>query len=136
MPFNLPLLAASCGAVYVARWTALHIRRLAKSMTEALQKPGFSFVEIIAPCSTLYARRNRLGTGLDLMKFYHDNSEIRHGAPLESLNIEFQKKIIVGKFVDKDKPTFLDNWNNQLQQKLGDKFVPYGRVEVQPAAAN
>jgi hypothetical protein len=32
----------------------------------------------------------------------------------------------VGKFVDKDKPTFIDNWNNRLSQKLGDKFVPYG----------
>ncbi len=128
-PFNLPLLAASCGAVYVARWTALHIRRLTKAMTEALEKPGFSFVEIIAPCSTLYARRNRLGTGLDLMKFYHDNSEIKHGADLDTLDINFQKKIIVGKFVDKDKPTFIDNWNNNLQQKLGDRFIPYGPVE-------
>ena len=125
-PFNLPLLAASCGAVYVARWTSLHIRRLTKAMTEALEKPGFSFVEIIAPCSTLYARRNRLGTGLDLLKFYHDNSELKHGADLDTLDINFQEKIIVGKFVDKDKPTFIDNWNNRLQEKLGEKFVPYG----------
>ncbi len=129
-PFNLPLLAASCGAVYVARWTALHIRRLTKAMTEALEKPGFSFVEIIAPCSTLYARRNRLGTGLDLLKFYHDNSEIKHGADLDTLDIDFQKKIIVGKFVDKEKPTFIDNWNKNLKSKLGDKFEQYGPVEA------
>ena len=62
-PFNLPHLAASCGAVYVARWTCLHVRRLAKSIEEALNKKGFSFIEIIAPCSTIYARRNRLGDG-------------------------------------------------------------------------
>ena len=129
-PFNLPLLAASCGAVYVARWTALHIRRLTRAMTEALEKPGFSFVEIIAPCSTLYARRNRLGTGLDLMKFYHDNSEIKHGADLESLDINFQEKIVVGKFVDKEKPTFVDNWNTNLKSRLGDRFDPYGPVAV------
>ena len=42
-PFNLPHLAASCGATYVARWTALHIRRLTNSMSEALNKKGFSF---------------------------------------------------------------------------------------------
>ncbi len=125
-PFNLPLLVGSCGAVYVARWTALHIRRLTKSIGEALNKKGFSFIEVIAPCATLYARRNRLGTGLDLMKFYHDNSEIKHGAPLEELDIGFQQKIIVGKFIDRERPTFLDNWNNWLSQKLGDKFVPYG----------
>ncbi|KPK76768.1 MAG: 2-oxoacid:ferredoxin oxidoreductase subunit beta, partial [candidate division Zixibacteria bacterium SM23_73] len=79
-PFNLPHLAASCGAVYVARWTALHVRRLAKSISEALNKKGFSFIEIICPCSTIYARRNKLGDGLSLMQFYHDNSVIKHGA--------------------------------------------------------
>ncbi len=126
LPFNIPRLAASCGAVYVARWTALHIRRLTKAMQEALEKPGFSVVEIIAPCSTLYARRNRLGTGLDLMKFYHDNSVIKHGAPLDTLDIAFQDKITVGKFVDIEKPTFVDNWNTHLRTRLGDKFVPYG----------
>jgi 2-oxoglutarate/2-oxoacid ferredoxin oxidoreductase subunit beta len=134
VPFNLPLLAASCGAVYVARWTSLHIRRLTKAMTEALEKPGFSFVEIIAPCSTLYARRNRLGTGLDLLKFYHDNSEIKHGADLDTLDIDFQKKIVVGKFVDKDKPTFVDNWNSGMKSRLGDKFESYGPVAEESAA--
>jgi len=63
-PFNLPYLAEASGAVYVARWTALHVRRLTKSMTEALHKKGFSFIEIICPCPTLYSRRNRLGDGL------------------------------------------------------------------------
>lgn len=125
-PFNLPLLVGSCGAVYVARWTSLDIRRLTKAMVEALNKRGFSFVEVIAPCSTLYARRNRLGTGLDLLKYYHDNSEIRHGAPLESLDIGFQGKITVGKFIDRERPTFVDNWNSWLSKQLGDKFVPYG----------
>jgi 2-oxoglutarate ferredoxin oxidoreductase subunit beta len=125
-PFNLPHLAASCGAVYVARWTALHVRRLARSMTEALNKKGFSFIEIICPCSTIYSRRNRLGTGLDLMKFYHDNSVIKHGADTRELDIEFQKRIIVGKFIDRDRPTFLDAYNDWMKLRLKDKFVPHG----------
>jgi 2-oxoglutarate ferredoxin oxidoreductase subunit beta len=125
-PFNLPHLAASCGAVYVARWTALHVRRSAKSIAEALNKKGFSFIEIICPCSTLYARRNKLGDGLSLMKFYHDNSVIKHGADTRELDIEFQKKIIVGKFIDRERPTFLESYNNWLKQVLKDKFVPYG----------
>ncbi len=107
-PFNVPHLVASCGAVYVARWTALHVRRMKRAMLEAIQKRGFSFVEIIAPCSTLYARKNRLGTGYDLMKFYHDNCEVQHGADTSELDIGFQTKITVGKFVDIEKPTFLD----------------------------
>ncbi|MBD3235903.1 MAG: 2-oxoacid:ferredoxin oxidoreductase subunit beta [Candidatus Eisenbacteria bacterium] len=107
-PFNVPHLVASCGATYVARWTSLHVRRMRQAMREAILKRGFSLVEIIAPCSTLYARKNRLGTGYDLMKFYHDNCEVRHGADTKELDIEFQQKIAVGKFVDVEKPTFLD----------------------------
>lgn len=125
-PFNLPLLAASSGAVYVARWTALHIRRLATSIKEALTKKGFSFVEVIAPCSTLYARLNKLGTGLDLMKFYHDNSVIRHGADLREVGIDFQSKIVVGKFVDIEKPAYIDAMNNHYKKVFGDKYKPYG----------
>jgi 2-oxoglutarate ferredoxin oxidoreductase subunit beta len=127
-PFNLPLLAASCGATYVARWTALHIRRLTTAFKEALTKPGFSFVEVIAPCSTLYARLNRLGTGLDLMKFYHDNSIIKHDADLNEIDIDFQKKIIVGKFVDIEKPTYIDCLNQGNKRVFGDKYTPYGGV--------
>ena len=66
-PFNLPHLAATCGATYVARWTCLHVRAADQSFTEALSRKGFRFIEVIAPCSTLYARLNRLGSGLDLM---------------------------------------------------------------------
>jgi len=109
-PFNVPRLMEACGATYIARWTVLHIRRLKKSMCEALKKPGFSFVEVIAPCSTLYARRNKLGTGYDLMKFYHDSAVIQHGANTKDVGIGFQTNIVVGKFVDIDKPTFLEKY--------------------------
>jgi len=127
-PFNLPLLAASSGASYVARWTALHIRRLTTALKEAIDKPGFSFVEVIAPCSTLYARLNKLGTGLDLMKFYHDNSVIKHDADLNEINIDYQSKIVVGKFVDIDKPTYIDCLNEGNKRVFGDKYQPYGGV--------
>ena len=125
-PFNLPHLAASCGAVYVARWTCLHVRRLAKSIEEALNKKGFSFIEIIAPCSTIYARRNRLGDGLSLMRFYHDNSIIKHGADTRELDIDYQKKIIVGKFVDIERPTFMESMNEWYRKQFGDKYIEYG----------
>ncbi len=125
-PFNLPKLVASCGAVYVARWTALHVRRLTTSMTEAMQKKGFSFVEVICPCTTLYARKNKLGSGLDLMKFYHDNSIISHGADPKDVDITFQSKIKVGKFIDIDRSCYLDGYNKYMKGRLGDKFKPYG----------
>lgn len=123
-PFNLPHLAACCGATYVARWTSLHIRRMTKSFKEAIQRKGFRFIEIVTPCSTLYARLNKLGTGLDLMRFYHDNAEIRHGADTRELDIGFQDRIICGKFIDEERPTFLDMMHEHYRKTLGDKYVP------------
>ncbi len=124
-PFNIPYLADSCNAVYVARWSALHVRRLTNSFAEAIAKPGFSVVEVISPCSTLYARRNRLGSGLDLMKFYHDNCVIEHGADTRGADIGFQEEIVVGKFIDRDRPTFVDSMNEWYGQVFGDEYEPY-----------
>lgn len=124
-PFNLPYLAESSGAVYVARWTTYHVRQLTKSMTEALKKPGFNFVEIIAPCPTLYARRNRLGDGLDTMKYYRENSEIHHGANTKEVGLAFQSKLVVGEFVDVRRPCYLEEMNKYMSGKLGERYQPY-----------
>ncbi len=126
--FSLPYMAEASGATYVARWTALHMRRVTQSMQEALGRKGFSFIEIITPCVTLYARRNRLGDGLNLMKYYYDKSEIKHNADTKNLNITYQGELIVGKFVDKEKPTFLDAMNTHLGKVLGDDYQLYGRL--------
>ena len=122
-PFNLPGLAASCGAVYVARWTTLHVRRLIRSMEEALAKRGFSFVEVISPCPTLYTRRNKLGSGLDTMHEYKRLSVIRNGAIPQETDIEFKGKIIVGRFVDIDKPTLEDNLDQSMKNALGEAYT-------------
>ena len=102
------------------------MRRLTTAIKEAIANPGFSFVEVIAPCSTLYARLNRLGTGLDLMKFYHDNSIIKHGADPKDVEIGYQSKIVVGKFVDIRKPTYIECLNESFKKTFGDKYKPYG----------
>ncbi len=115
-PANIPRLAEAAGAVYVARWTALHMRRLAESIVEAFNRPGFSVVEVISPCAMYYSRINKLGDGLDMMKFYYENSTIRHGESTDNLDIDYQKEIIVGKFIDRERPTFsesLKSWQKK-----------------------
>jgi len=124
--FNLPYLAEACGATYIARWTVLHMRQVTTSILEALNHKGLSLIEVITPCVTLYARRNRLGDGLNLLKFYYENSEVRHGADTRTLDIRFQEKITCGKFLDNPKPTFLECMNAHLAKTLGDKYKPYG----------
>jgi 2-oxoglutarate ferredoxin oxidoreductase subunit beta len=126
--FSLPYLADACGATYVARWTALHMRRVTKSIQEALKHRGLSLIEVITPCVTLYARRNRLGDGLNLLKYYYDQSVIEHGADTRTLDIDYQGKLVCGKFVHKEKPTFLDAMNTHMMNVLGDDYELYGRI--------
>ena len=74
--FNLVQLAEAAGAAYVARWTTYHVKQLSRSMEEVLNKKGFCFIEVLSPCPTLYQRRNKMGDGLDAMKFYKEVSKI------------------------------------------------------------
>jgi 2-oxoglutarate ferredoxin oxidoreductase subunit beta len=127
-PFNLPHLAESAGAVYVARWTTYHVRQTTKAIKEAIQKKGFSFVEIISPCPTLYGRRNRLGDGLEMMQFYKENSVINNGADPREVGLDFKGKITCGKFVDRDRPSFLEQYNTKMSQVFGTSFKKYEGV--------
>lgn len=117
-PFNFCALAAACGAVYVARWTALHIRLLTNALTEAMQKKGFTFLEVLAPCPAAFARRNRMGTALDTLKFYHDRAVIRHDIDPKDAVLDFENQIVVGKFVDIERPTFFDNYQTLCRRQL------------------
>ena len=110
--------------MYVARWTAYHVRHATKAIREALAKKGFSFVEILAPCPTLYSRKNKLGDGLSQMIYYQKNSEIRNGASTRDVALEFQGKIVVGKFVDRERQTYDDAMGEYYRQRLGDRYVP------------
>ncbi|MDH5663045.1 MAG: 2-oxoacid:ferredoxin oxidoreductase subunit beta [Candidatus Bathyarchaeota archaeon] len=120
-PFNLVHLAAGSGAVYVARWTVFHVRRLIESIKKALQKEGFSFIEAVTPCTEIYGRYNKMGTAVDMMKWLKEVSEIRHH--YEPVKAEITpSKIIVGEFVDIEKP----GYNRLLREMIAKAQVKEG----------
>ncbi len=122
-PFNLPYLAQASGATYVARWTTFHVRQLSKSIKEILNKPGFCFIEVLSPCPTLYQRRNKQGDGLEAMKMYRENSKTKHGASTAEVALDSGGPIIVGKFVDIERPSYLSLMHQHLAERLGDRYV-------------
>ena len=107
-PFNLVQLAAGAGAVYVARWTIYHIQQLQRSISKALQKNGFSFVEAVSPCPTYFERYNKLGDHLDALRRYKEISVIKHDALPSEADIDYKKRIICGEFVNIEKPEYTD----------------------------
>jgi len=106
-PFNLAHLAAASGAVYVARWTAIHVKRIRESIKKAINKKGFSFVEVITPCPEEYGRRNKLADPIVNMKWLREVSVVRPFIdPIEA--VVQPDKIVVGEFVDSEKSEFSD----------------------------
>jgi 2-oxoglutarate ferredoxin oxidoreductase subunit beta len=107
-PFNLPSLVATAGAAFVARWTSLHVRQTRDAIRAAMAKKGFSFVEVLSPCPVGFGKGNDLGEGLDEMRFYRRRSIVDHGHPLDDLDLSMSedKPIVLGNFVDRDRPVF------------------------------
>jgi 2-oxoglutarate ferredoxin oxidoreductase subunit beta len=119
-PSNLPYLLAACGASYIARWTTLHLRQLEKSIEEAMTRRGFSFIEVISPCPTVYGRLNKKPRGLDEMLSYQQKCVVRDNADPKDVGITLESPIIVGKFIDKQNTTYHDS-RNQLLDKAREK---------------
>ena len=125
-PFNLPYLAAASGASFVSRWTVLHARQLEWTLREALVHPGFSFVEVIAPCSTAYARWNPEGRGLDpeklsrrgleTMKYYQKVGRTAHDTHPKDAGVKVNERGEITEIVEGD---FLVEANPSLKDAIG-----------------
>jgi 2-oxoglutarate ferredoxin oxidoreductase subunit beta len=109
-PFNLPLLAYASGASYVARWSTLHVRDMTEAISEGLAQKGFSFIEILAPCPVNYGRRNR-EQPLDTLKFYQEKAIIKNEASPLDVDIDRERGIVLGRFVERGRPTFIEMYD-------------------------
>ena len=89
------------------------------------REQGFSFIEIMSPCPTLYQRRNKLGDGLATMQYYKEKSVVKSDADTRTVGIGFQSEIICGKFVDRERPTWLDAYNARNAAAIGAKYRAY-----------
>ncbi|MBD3415144.1 MAG: hypothetical protein GF421_12045 [Candidatus Aminicenantes bacterium] len=103
IPYNIPYMAHSIGASFVARWTPIRAGWMKQSFVESFSVKGLSVIEIISPCLIYDANTGRILDPVERMAFYNDFSEIRFWVPIKDLDIRRQKKIIVGKFLDQDR---------------------------------
>ena len=125
-PLNLPHLVAAAGASFVSRWTTYHVAQTMKAMERMLTRRGFSFLEVISPCPTLFQRRNRLGDGLDTMKSYKELGVTRHNANLADLQITMAGEIVIGNFLETERPDYLEAMQAHLRAQLQEQYAdPY-----------
>jgi 2-oxoglutarate ferredoxin oxidoreductase subunit beta len=106
---DISAMIAAAGAAYVARWTTWHPRQMSRSIKRALEKRGFSMVEIISQCPVQYGKVTRMGKSLDIFRHYKENS-VRINKAEKMDADELADKIVVGEFVDVEKPELADEW--------------------------
>ncbi len=119
-PFDPCTLAIAAGASYVARSTVYHVDQLDKMLAGALNKRGFSLVEVLSNCHTYFGRMNKEGDPVDMLNYLK-----KHTLPVQAWDKVPEEKR-VGKFVtgllhDVEKDEFCDSYAKlceRLQAKM------------------
>ncbi|MBE0408318.1 MAG: 2-oxoacid:ferredoxin oxidoreductase subunit beta [Anaerolineales bacterium] len=110
LPFNLMYLMAASGANFVSRWTVLHVRQVKQDILEAFTKPGFAFIEVLAPCPVGFGKSNNIEDGLKEMKLYQERCSLASNGDVRNedlvIDLREDKPIYVGKFVDSERPPY------------------------------
>ena len=118
--FDLTSLAMAAGASYVARGTIYHAKQSILLMKKALNKKGFSVVEIISDCPISYGKMNKMRTAVEMLKWIKDIAVSKKA--WENLSVEERKeKFVIGEFLDIDRPDYNERYNEIIKkaQKMG-----------------
>jgi 2-oxoglutarate ferredoxin oxidoreductase subunit beta len=103
--FDICALAETAGANYVARSTPYHGWEMKDLMKLALQKKGFSLVEVVSPCPTHFGRNNDMKDTPAMLQWLGARAlpvEDFRRLPADARRQHFP----VGTLVDRDEPDF------------------------------
>ena len=110
LPFNLPYLLAAAGANYISRWTTIHVRQTKEDILHTFTHPGFTFIEVLAPCPIGFGKSNNIADGLEEMELYRERCVLLRDGDVraEELGIDLRedKPIYVGNFVDRERTPY------------------------------
>jgi 2-oxoglutarate ferredoxin oxidoreductase subunit beta len=102
-PFDLSKLVVAAGGTFVARWTTYHVARLVASMKTALNRRGFSFLEVVSQCPVHYGRRIGITDPVEMMRWFQKQS-VTIEKSREMSDQELSDKFVIGEFVDVEVP--------------------------------
>ncbi len=120
--FDICSLAASAGATFVARGTTYSARKTEKFIKKALRHKGFSLVEIISQCPTIYGRLNDMGDAVEMLKWQRNNAipiekvQDRWSDQKSLFKEELGDKFLTGVFVDEDAPEFVREYYHMAKK--------------------
>jgi 2-oxoglutarate/2-oxoacid ferredoxin oxidoreductase subunit beta len=113
--FDLTSLAIAAGASYVARGTVYHVKQSISLMKKALDKKGFSVVEVISDCPISFGKINKMQTAVEMLKWIKDIAVSKK--VWEKLSVEGRKeKFVIGEFLDIDRPDYNERYNEIIKK--------------------
>ncbi len=117
--FDISAMVAAAGASFVARWTTYHPRQLTRSIKKGIQKKGFALVEVVSQCPVQFGKVTKMGGAIDILKHYKRNSiRIDKAKTLDREGLE--GKIVVGEFVNVEKPELSSEWDRLKREMMED----------------
>lgn len=114
-------MAKAAGATYVARSTTYHIQMLTKQIETAINHNGFSLVEAMCDCATLYGRLNKLGTPGQMIGRWK-NTAVTISKSKTMTAEELKDKVIIGEFVNRsDRKEYTAQYDEIIKRANGGK---------------
>ncbi|MBA7552733.1 hypothetical protein ES705_45306 [subsurface metagenome] len=118
--FDLAKLATAAGASYVARGTVYNVRQSTSLIKKALDKKGFSVVEIISDCPVSYGKMNKMKSPVAMLKWIKDMAVSKKA--WEALSEEEKEgKLVTGEFVNIDRIDYTERYKEitKKAQEMG-----------------
>jgi len=113
--FDLAELAIAAGASYVARGTVYNPRQSSSLIKKALDKKGFSVVEIISDCPVSYGKMNKMKSPVDMLKWIKDISVSKK--VWEGLSPDKKEgKYVIGEFLNRDRPDYTERYEEIIKK--------------------
>jgi 2-oxoglutarate ferredoxin oxidoreductase subunit beta len=106
-PFDLARLVAAAGANYVARWTTAHPVQAARAIRTAIERRGFSFIEMISQCPTAYGRRTKAGGPPEMIKWFKTLPVRKKGDPIGQ-SVPTKESMDLGVFANRTEVAFIE----------------------------
>ncbi len=113
--FSIAELTATAGAAFVGRSTVYHAQLSEKLIEKAIQKRGFSVVEIMSNCHIQYGRRNKMGNPVTMLQWMKDHAVTIEKARKMTSDLP-EDKFTIGILADVEKPIYTEEY-----QKIRDK---------------
>lgn len=113
--FDVCDLMSGAGATFVARGTVYHVMELDRILKRAMEKKGFSVVEVLSPCPTSFGRANNQADPVDMMESLRDDTvTVKQATKMKQEDLE--GKVLRGIFRDVDIPEYLDRYEELCQR--------------------